>query len=243
MKQVHCNLENLKFAGQFRVLIGSLVIMFFFTACATGVSRVKLYEPLEYKPAKEETVKEAQASNSEIKSLNSQKIKIAINKIRDNRQDISCIGAKKNAYGMKMGKVDVEEGFIFIDLFKQHLIDSFQKAGYEIVPLRASSLTPSDNKDDVRAIVDAEVRSFWVEFMPGFFVVDAESDVNFEVRLKDIGNKEIWDETFIGKGKVSSGLGITRSMFEESINMAYSEAMKTFYKTISDDNVRKLLVK
>jgi hypothetical protein len=64
--------------------------------------------------------------------------------------------------------------------------------------------------------------------MPGFFVVDAESDGNFEVRLKDIENREIWEEPFREKGKISSGLAVTKSMFEESINMAYAEAMKKF---------------
>ncbi len=242
MKQAAIRWNQLPFAGIIRLILGSMFAMFFFTACATGVDHVKLYEPLEYKPSKEAVIKEAEAA-AYASGATTPKIKIALNRVKDSRQDISCIGAKKNTYGIKMGKVDVEEGVVFVDLFRQHLITSFQKAGYEIVPYKSSNPGSVDKTDDVKAIVDAEVRSFWVEFMPGVFVVDAESDVSFDVRLKDIGHREIWEETFRGKGKVSSGIAITRSMFEESINLAYSEAMNKFYTSVSGDEFRSLLMK
>lgn len=236
-------LKNMSLVRKFRILISSIFVMCFFTACAMGVDRVKLYEPLTYKPEKEEAVKSAHAAVPQEKKLNSKNIKLAMNKVKDNRQDISCIGAKKNAYGMKMGKVDVEEGVVFIDLFKKNLINAFELAGYEIVPVKSSATNFADNKEDAKALVDAEVRTFWVEFMPGLFVVDAESDVIFEVRFIDREtNREIWSETFRGKGKVS-GIAVTRSMFEESINLAYADAMKKFYGAISDDKVRNLFTK
>ncbi len=89
------------------------------------------------------------------------------------------------------------------------------------------------------AFVDADVRAFWTEFMPGFFVVDAASDVVFEVKLsRPDSTREIWSDTFRGKGKVS-GMAVTRGMFEESLNLAYSEAMKNLYKEISEDKMRQ----
>jgi hypothetical protein len=75
---------------------------------------------------------------------------------------------------------------------------------------------------------------------PGVFVVDAESDVIFEIKFSEPStNQEVWSETFKGHGKVS-GIAVTRGMYEESINMAYSEAMKNFYRTISDEKLRNM---
>ncbi|MCW1299549.1 MAG: hypothetical protein QXD02_04490 [Candidatus Parvarchaeum sp.] len=113
-----------------------LFLMCFFTACATGVSHVKLYDPLTYKSEKEKGVGSVYASIHQ--QLSSKNIKLAMNKVKDNRPDITCIGVKKNTYGMKMGKVDVEEGVVFIDLFKKNLINVFELAGYEIIPFGGS---------------------------------------------------------------------------------------------------------
>ena len=90
--------------------------------------------------------------------------------------------------------------------------------------------------------MEAEIRTFWVEFMPGVFVVDAASDVIFEVRFIDFQtNREIWGDTFRGKGNVSSGIAVTKDMFEKSINAAYAEAMKSLYTTISDEKIKGVL--
>ena len=147
---------------------------------------------------------------------------------------------------MITGKVDVEEGVVFLNLFKQHLIDAFQKAGYEIISVKASSLIPSDNKDDVKAIVDAEVNFFYVDsrerlFPP--FTGDVLSAVSFGVRLRDIGNREILDEIFSGTGNVIAAFLRTKGLYEESINIAYAEAMKNFYMTFSDDKLKRVFDK
>lgn len=224
------------------IFLSVMLIGFLLTACATGVSCVKLYDPLTYKSEGEEGI--AYADVAEIKPITNGKIKLAIKKIEDKRPDITCIGVKKNTWGMKMGKVDVEKDIVFMELFKKHLIDTFELAGYEIVPIKSCDINSSTEKEDVKALIKAEIRSFWVEFMPGVFVVDAESDVIFEVILIDPKtNYEIWEEIFRGKGKVSSGLAVTRGMFEESINLAYAEAMKKFYKTISDNKIKDMLRK
>ena len=67
MKRANCKTEKLMFARQISVLIGVLFVMFSFTACATGVDHVKLYDPMEYKPAKKEEAKEAPAEKAEEK--------------------------------------------------------------------------------------------------------------------------------------------------------------------------------
>ncbi len=92
----------------------TLLLALAFFGCALGVDRVKLFDPLKYSPGQDET-KLAQADVPGAKSIPNDKIKIVINKIKDNRPDITCLGTKRNGYGMKMGKVDVEEGVIFIE--------------------------------------------------------------------------------------------------------------------------------
>jgi hypothetical protein len=212
------------------------------TACATGVDHVKLYDPLSYDPLQESGVTIAHADVPKVKPITDEKIKIGIGRIKDNRPDISSIGVKKNTYGMAMGKVDVEETVVFLELFKNNLINCFTKAGYEAIPIKEIERSTKQEKEEIKALMEAEVRTFWVEFMPGFFVVDAASNVIFEVRLIELQtNREIWSEIFRGKGKVSSGIAVTRDMFEKSINMAYAEAMRSLYTTISDEKTKRVL--
>lgn len=223
---------------------GLLFIGILLTACAFGTDRVKIYDPLTYKPATEEgETKAANADVQEVKPIAGEKISLVMKRIRDNRLDISKIGAKKNSYGMETGKVDVESGVVFIDLFTKNFVNCLESAGYEITPLKKFDSSSQTDKEKVRGFVEAEIRTFWTTFMPGFFTVDAVGDVIFEVRLYEPEtNKEIWSEMFRGKGTVS-GVAVTRGMYEKSINMAYSEAMKNLYHAISDEKLRNMLQK
>lgn len=224
-------------------LLSLIFIGILLSACAFGTDRVKLYDPLTYKPVPEEGVKVTYADVPDIKPITGEKIRMVIKKIRDNRPDISRIGAKKNTYGMVTGTVDVEEGVIFLDLFTKNLINCFELAGYEVTLIKKFEATPPIDKDNIKALIDAEIRTFWVEFMPGFWTVDAASNVIFEIRLfEPETNREIWSEIFRGQGKVS-GMAVTRGMFEKSINIAYAETMRNFYKAISDEKMRNMLKK
>ena len=213
------------------------------SACAFGTDRVKIHDPLTYKPAGDKGVKAANAGVQEMKPVSGEKIGLVLKRISDNRTDISKIGAKKNTYGMETGKVDVEEGVVFLDLFTKNLIDCLEWAGYEITPLKKYDGASQTDKNKFKGFVEAEIRTFWTTFMPGFFTVDAVGDVIFEVRLYESEtSKELWSEMFRGKGTVS-GVAATRGMYEESINIAYSEAMKNFFSAISDEKVKSTLRK
>lgn len=243
MKKVDLYHKENEMVLRFRNLLSLMLISVSLLACAFGTDRVRLYDPLTYKPISEGGVKQAYADVPDIKPMTGEKIQIAIRRVRDNRPDISKIGAKKNSYGMTTGRVDVEEGVVFLDLFTRNLINCFELAGYKVIPVRKFEATPPIDKDNVKASIDAEIRTFWVEFMPGFWSVDAASNVIFEVRLfEPETNREIWSEIFRGQGKVS-GMAVTRGMFEKSINIAYAEAMRSFYTAISEEKIKNFLKK
>ncbi len=228
-----------RFGNLFSLFLVSILV----GACAFGTDRVKLYDPLTYKPPAEEGVKAAQADVPEVRPVTGEKIDLVLKRIRDNRLDISKIGVKKNGYGMETGKVDVESGIVFIDLFTKNFVDCFELAGYQITPLKKYDVSSSTDKERIKGVIEAEIRTFWTAPMPGFFTVDAAGDVIFEVRLfEPETNREIWTEMFRGKG-VASGVAVTRGMYEKSINIAYSEAMKSLYRAISDETVRNMLKK
>jgi hypothetical protein len=243
MKKLDFHHKKTEMVKKLRNLFILMVIGVSLMACAFGTDRVKLYDPLTYKPVPEEGVKAAYADVQDIKPITGEKIRMVIKGIRDNRPDISIIGAKKNTYGMTTGKVDVEEGVVFLDLFTKNLINCFELAGYEVIPAKVFEATSQIDKGNVKASINTEIRTFWVEFMPGFWTVDAASNVIFEVRLfEPETTREIWSEIFRGQGKVS-GMAVTRGMFEKSINIAYAEAMRNFYKAISDRKFRNMFEK
>jgi hypothetical protein len=212
-------------------------------SCAFGVDRVKLYDPLTYKPPIEEGTKVAYADAPEIKPFVGEKIQLVLKKIKDNRTDLTRIGVKKDSYGRETGSVDVEEGVVFLDTFTKRLINCFEVGGYEVIPLKQFETSSKSQKERAKAIIETEVRTFWTKFMPGIFTVDIVSDVIFEVTLNEPEmNREIWNESFRGKAKVQ-GVAATRSMYEKSINIAYSEAMRSFYNAISSEKLKRMLTK
>jgi hypothetical protein len=96
-----------------------VLLSFLLVGCATGVDRVKLYDPLKYDPTKDAASSVAYASVPPERTLVAEKIPLILGRVRDNRPDIASIGVKKNGWGMIMGKVDVEEQVNFVDLFTQ----------------------------------------------------------------------------------------------------------------------------
>ncbi len=233
MKKVGFHHKETEVLIRLRNLLSVIVISLFLMACAFGTDRVKLHDPLTYKPAQEGGTKVVYADVPGAKPITSEKIRMVIKKVEDKRPDTSRIGAKKNTYGMKTGSVDVEEGVVFLELFKKNLINCFELAGYEIIP----------DKEKAKGLIEAEVGTFWVTFIPGFATVDAKSLVAFSIRLfEPETNKEVWSGMFNGSGKVS-GMAVTQGMYEKSINMAYAEAMRNFYTAISDEKMKDLLKK
>jgi len=237
MKRCPSCLTNPGILGNLGSLACLMMFGICFTGCATGVDHVKLYDPLTYQVPKNTGADVAyDAAIQDVKPETSERMKLAIRKVRDTRLDISSIGVKKNTYGMAMGKIDVEESVNLLNLFKKNLINCLELAGYEVV-----DASQTREKIGSEPSVDVDIRMFWVEFMPGFFVVDAASNVIFEMRLIDSQtNQEIWSDTFRGKGKVSSGFAVTKDMFEQSINIAYAEAMKSLYVAIADGKLKNL---
>jgi hypothetical protein len=234
MRKVGFCRNKAEMVKRFRNLFSLVVISVLLMACALGTDRVKLHDPLTYKPAEGGGTKVAYADVPGVKTITGEKIRMIIKKVEDRRPDTSRIGAKKNTYGMKMGSIDLEEGVVFLEVFKKNLSNCFELAGYEIIP----------DKEKGKGFVEAEIGTFWVTFIPGFARVDAKSLVTFSVRLfEPEANKEVWSGMFDGSGMVSSGLAVTRGMYEESINRAYAEAMRKFYTAISDEKVKDLLTK
>ncbi len=240
MNRITLQLKGLKFE-MLRNALCIIILGLFVISCAFGTDRVKLHDPLTYAPGQKEMTSTAIAAPMDSKPAQGDLIQVALERVRDVRSDISRIGAKKNSYGMPTGNVDVEEGVIFLDLFTKNLTMCFESAGYKVISMKEYETISPVDREKVKAHIDTEIRNFWVEFMPGFFTVDAASNVIFEVRLHDpTTNREIWNETFRGKGKVS-GLAVTRGMFEESINIAYSEAMRQFRSTLAEEKTRGML--
>ncbi len=208
--------------------------------CAMGVDRVQLLDPMKYSLVK----KDAPVTEPPIVQVEKKPIEVVFEKVRDNRTDISCIGVKKNSYGIPMGRVELVQGVVLVDEFKKNLIDAFALAGFEQMNTHTVSETTEGNVQPKNVVVDAEIRTFWVEFMPGLFVVDALGNVIFEVRIYDREtHRELMSEMFRGTAKVS-GAFVTRGMFEKSINEAYAHAMQQMYHYLakpSDDTfVRKI---
>ncbi len=228
-----------RLAHLFIVIFAGVIL----SACARGTDRVRLHDPMAYKPGTEEGIRATHADTPEVRSLVGERISLVLKRVRDNRRDISKIGTTKNSYGMETGNVEVEEGVVFVDVFTQNFINCLELAGYEVTPLKQYDASSRIDKEKAKGLVEGEIRTFWTTFVPGIFSVDAVGEVMFEVRVYEPGtNREIWSKTFRGKA-IAAGIAGTRGMYEESINLAYSQAMKSLYNSISGEELRKMLKK
>ncbi len=213
------------------------------SACAHGTDRVRLHDPMAYKSGTEEGIMATHAYTPEVTSFAGERISLVLRRIRDNRRDISKIGTTKNSYGMETGNVEVEEGVVFVDAFARNFIHCLELAGYEVTPLKQYDASTQIDKEKVKGLVEGEIRTFWTTFVHGIFSVDAVGEVMFEVRVYEPGtNREVWSNTFRGKA-IATGEAGTRDMYEKSINLAYSQAMKSLYHSVSGEELRKMLKK
>ncbi len=229
-----------RLAHLFIVMLAGVIL----SACAHGTDRVRLYDPMAYKLGTHEGIKTAHAYTPEVRSFAGERISLVLKRVRDNRRDISKIGTTKNSYGMETGNVEVEEGVVFVDAFTRNFINCLELAGYEVTPLKPYDVFSQMDKEKAKGLVESEIRTFWTTFVPGIFSVDAVGEVMFEVRVYEPGtNREIWSKTFRGKAIAAGVTGSARGMYEESINLAYSQAMKSLYNSISGEELRKMLKK
>ncbi len=68
----------------------------------------------------------------------------------DKRPDPSRIGAKKNTYGMETGSVNVEKGVSFQEVFSKNLMNCFEWAGYEVIPIKKYEDLSSQEKEKIK---------------------------------------------------------------------------------------------
>jgi len=223
----------------FRNTFFLLLLSILLAACT---HRVKLYDPLTYGPGRKEGTQVAQTGFQETRSIPAEKIRMVIKKAKDLRLDIKKIGDA----GF-LEPVEVEKGVVLSDVFTKNLMNCFELAGYEVIPIDTFEAASSVDREKVKAWIEPEIMRFWVELRLSDQALrqllnlrEAEGDVMFQVRLYGPDRKrEIWSQIFEGKGNSSRAF---RSL-ERSINSAYAEAMRELYKAISDQKIRDILQK
>ena len=216
-----------------------LLLSILLAACT---HRVKLYDPLTYGGGEKEGTPVAQAGFQEPKPIPAEKIRMVIKKAKDLRLDITKIGDA----GF-LEPVEVKKGVVLSGVFTKDLMNCFELAGYEVIPVDTFEAASSVDREKVKAWIEPEIMRFWVEFRLSDQALrqllnlrEAGADVMFQVRLYGPDRKrEIWSQIFEGKGNSSRAF---RSL-ERGINSAYAEAMKGLYKAISDQKIRDLLQK
>jgi hypothetical protein len=206
--------------------------------CATGVDRIALLDPMA--PMPDLWTHQAVESGLAYQTPQAKEdaLVVALVRLDDDRPDISTMGTQSNTWGQKMGTVELVEGLIFKDVFFRHLQSCFRSCGFELVNAYEGALNGDASTRD--AVAEVRIRNFWTEFMPGVFVVDAASKVQFELEiLTPDGQTRLYANTFQGEGKVS-GAAIVREMSEKSLNMAHRQAMNALHEELQG-TIRDLL--
>lgn len=195
---------------------------------------VRLYDPFTYGKSKS-----TQAGSQDFKPISGEKVRVAIKKAKDIRSDTARIGSMRTYWGYVYFSILLEKDFVLSNLFTENLIHCFELAGFEVIPFGESEATPTTDKEAFKAVIDSEIISFWIvlnldyPYLPG--------SVTFKVGLYEPKtNREIWSKMITGKAGSFSILR-TRATYEKVINLAYVDAMRNLYKTISDETFSQLL--
>jgi hypothetical protein len=214
--------------GRSGALIMSVALSFLSVTlgCATGTDRIRMIDPVYGLPPSWDEASVAAFLAKPSPSFAADLPVVTLAELRDDRPDVTSLGVKKNSYGTALGKIDLDEGVLLKEVVFSHLRSACRSAGYELIPHYGTHVSDPDSARSV-AVIRARIRSYWCEFCPGFFVVDAEANVQVDVTVLDkSATKELYDDSFRGHWKVSGG-AVTRSMFEESLNRANCQAMES----------------
>ena len=213
------------------LLLATLLV----TGCATGTAKIRLIDPNAPAP-------ERWTSNYVKNHLQHQVVDppddaplFRLIEFVDDRPRPDILGLKKNTYGMEMGNVALADDGDLEEIWLQHLVSTFAAAGFRL-ELAHRGLIGEGASDAVpAALAEVELDSFWAEFMPGFWSVDARSDVQFELALIDPETSApIYSQRFGGQGEVSGG-AIFAQDFEESLNQAHRAAMEQLLEALQTD--------
>jgi hypothetical protein len=95
-----------------------------------------------------------------------------------------AIGRKRNAYGMAMGDVLLQDGQTVTGLVHDNLAAAFRQAGYRVAPDVASAGASP-------LVVDVTVRKFWAWFTPGMMTITLSANIETDVRVTGAGRSTL----------------------------------------------------
>jgi hypothetical protein len=212
-----------------------LLTTLFLTGCATGTARIRLIDPNAPAP-------ERWTSNYVKEHLQHQVVEppddaplFRLVKFVDDRPRPDILGLKKNTYGMEMGNVALADDGDLEQIWLGHLVNTFAAAGLRLELAHRGLIGEGGSDATPVAHAQVELDSFWAEFMPGFWSVEARSDVRFELELIDPSTSApIYSQRFDGQGEVSGG-AIFAQDFEESLNQAHRNSMHQLLEALRTD--------
>jgi len=191
------------------------------SGCALGTDRVTLVDPMAPTPEKwhSEYVESAAAHETPPPGPDAPRFRLV--RVDDARDDTSAVGTQRNTFGSATGSVRLEEGSALAQVAARHLRSCFRSAGYEL-ELEAGDSAPVGFAGDV----GVTVTRLWTDMDPGFWKVSAVSEACVDLEILRPGSGEpVFAGSFEGAAKKSGG-GVSRRMFEQSLNEAWGEAMR-----------------
>lgn len=134
-----------------------------------------------------------------------------------------AVGRKRNAYGMALGDILLNENQSVNSVVKNALAEALQAKGYQVL----------DNKDQVSPqtyIVDVKILKFWSWMNPGAFAITLSCEIETKIDLKKEGSPE--NHTIHVKAADTYGAGFESNYIEimQKALQKYIEEAKTEIK-------------
>ena len=208
-----------------RIIGGTFVAVASLSGCVIGVNKVQVtHSPLVPIANKREGI-------------------VGVKRFTDERRegDRQEIGIVRSALagGPVVGSVQLKNEAELEVLLTGYIVEALKEVGYQAVIIPPSSSgTASRSAEKVDAILEGEIRKFWVETK-----VAAQSDMEVFMRLRDPKNGNVlWTASIQGHGKGTLWMGapsefegVIRQALDEALNQAATEfASDAFFQKVKN---------
>jgi hypothetical protein len=173
----------------------ALLITYIGMSLVACTYHVKLYDPLTYGKNKV-----AHGDVQGGKPIAADKIKVVIKRTTDNRLDKTRIGGLIGKSGQVFRTILFEKDVVFLDMFKNNLLNCFESAGYEVILIEKYEAASAFDKEKVKVFIESEVMRFWALLDQQPFGDRVAADVMFTSnytslkRTEKSGAKRSWEK-------------------------------------------------
>ncbi len=173
---------------------------------------------------------ELRISHNELNEVSTKKQgNILLKPLVDTRPNTTFIGNKRNAYGMVLGHVGIQENKKLDEILTEYFAETLERAGYKVTIFN-DQIHNNNSTNDFDALIEGNILEFWMDL---YMTVWHKIKLNIQA-INPTNEKLLWEKEIAGSQKRVLWVGATGE-FERIVREALTNTLNTALEEFSSD--------